>query len=109
MVSNLPATDGLWRLLWFHVAGQIIEQLPHRSEWELIKIGYGYGLRSKIHPRQALLLHPSSEGRATGDLALTVAGRGTQVIPRHGHNYPAYIALVEDAVATVAHSYLGQV
>jgi hypothetical protein len=53
-----------------------------------------------------LLIHPSSNGQAVGDLSLTVVGPGTQPIPRYRSNVLTYIDAVEDVVATTARVYV---
>jgi hypothetical protein len=63
------------------------------------------GIRNH-HTRRALLVHPSGNGNASGDLALTIPGQGTQPIPRYGQGYAEYLSTVADIVETVARSYL---
>lgn len=106
MVSTIEATDRLWQLLWSQAAHQIIERLHQEVGGELASAGYGWGLRFRGEPQFALLLYPSGEGRAVGDLSLLIQGQGAQPIPRYGHSYPDYSAVVEDVVATVAAAYL---
>lgn len=106
MVSTIEATDRLWQLLWSQAAHQIIERLHQEIGGELASAGHGWGLRLRGEPNFAVLLYPSGESRAIGDLSLLIQGHGTQPIPRYGHSYPSYIAVVEDVVATVAAAYL---
>lgn len=106
MVVHSVEADELWQLLWAHTAHELVARLPRQGAWEIFSAGNGWGLRRADDPRRAVLLHPSGAARAVGDLALTVANRGTQPIPRYGHGFPAYLALVEDAVATVCREHL---
>jgi hypothetical protein len=106
MVVHSVEADELWQLLWAHTAHELIMRLPRDPSWEIFSAGNGWGLRRQDDQRRALLLHPSGAARSTGDLALTLADQGTHPIPRYGHSYPAYLALVEDAVATVCHEHL---
>ena len=55
---------------------------------------------------RALLLHPSGNGRDTGDLALTVLGQGTHVIPRCSYSYTEYLDQVADIIETTSRVYL---
>lgn len=102
MVSPAEATDRLWHLLWSHAAHEIVERLRVEVGGEIEAVGYGWGLRRRDEPQLGLLLFPRAESRAVGDLALLVQGRGAQTIPRYGHNYPEYLAAVEDAVTAAA-------
>jgi len=95
----------LRRMLWAHAAQQIIQILTHTVGHEIVSVGYGMGLRNH-HTGRALLVHPSSNGSAFGDLALTIPGSGTQTIPRCGQGYAEYLSIVADIVETVARSYL---
>jgi hypothetical protein len=45
-----------------------------------------------------LLVHPNSNSRRIGDLALTITGAGTQVIPRYNASFVEYIRVVADIV-----------
>lgn len=106
MVVHSVEADELWQLLWAQAAHELVARLPLEPGWELFSAGNGWGLRRADSPRRAVLLHPSGAGRSVGDLAITLADLGTQPIPRYGHSYPAYIALVEDAFATVCREHL---
>jgi len=53
-----------------------------------------------------LLIHPSSNEQAVGDLSLTVVGLGTQPIPRYRSNLLTYIDVVEDVVETTSRVYV---
>lgn len=106
MIAHSVEADELWQLLWAHAAHDVVSRLPRAAGWAIFSAGNGWGLRRADDPRRAVLLHPSGASRAVGDLALTLAGLGTQPIPRYGHSYPAYLALVEDAVITVCREHL---
>lgn len=106
MVSEIHATDRLWHLLWSQTARQIMAEFPECAGCELVSAGYGWGLRRRGDPQCALLLYPSGERRATGDLSLLLQGRGSQPIPRYGHSFPEYVAAVEDVVTTAIATYL---
>lgn len=106
MLSITDTTDRLWYLLWSQAAHQIVERLQREVGGELVSTGYGWGLVCQGAPRCALLLYPSGEDRAVGDLSLLIQSQGAHPIPRYGHSYPAYIATVEDVISTVAASYL---
>jgi hypothetical protein len=93
-------------LLWSQTAKQIIDSLPRSGDVQLVNAGLGWGLCRQDGTRSALLLYPSGQSRAIGDLSLLIQGQGTHTIPRYGHSYPDYLAEVEDAVATVAGNYL---
>jgi hypothetical protein len=101
MVSMTAPSDSLWYLLWSQAAYQIIEPLCRKVGGELVRIGYGWGLRRRDAPQLALLLYPSTESRSIGDLSLIIQGKGGQAIPRYGHGYPEYLAAVEDALTTI--------
>lgn len=106
MISDTVAADTLWALLWAHAARRVMARLPREDYWELVSAGNGWGLRRTDNRRRGILLHPSGAGRASGDLALTILGVGTQTIPRYNQGYPEYLAVVEDVVATVAQEQL---
>ena len=96
MVVETLVAEQTWRLLWSHAAYQIISSLPSTG-YERVAVGYGWGLRNRAN-QHALLIHPTGNGRETGDLSLTVRGSGTQVIPRCGASYPDYLENVADIV-----------
>lgn len=102
MIAETSNAEQTWRMLWSHAAQQVIETLPAASQCECVALGYGWGLRSRAAHRCALVIHPSSNARHIGDLTMTIAGVGTQVIPRGGLNYTNYL----DIVATVAQAAL---
>jgi len=106
MIVETLVAEQTWRLLWSHAAHQIISSLPSASNYERVAVGSGWGLRNPAHPHRALLLHPASNGRESGDLSLTVRGSGTQVIPRCGASYTDYLDNVADIVETTARAYL---
>ena len=108
MVVEALIAEQTWRLLWSHATHQIISALPIAPAYERIVVGYGWGLRSRADRRRALLLHPTGNGRDTGDLSLTVLGSGTHVIPRCGMGYPEYLDRVADIVETTARIYLDE-
>lgn len=95
-----------WRWLWSHAAYQIVSALASSLRYERVSTGIGWGLRDPANPRRALLVHPAADQRSVGDLALTVLGSGTHVVPRAGRGYVEYIEAVIDIVETVARIYL---
>ncbi|MBC8162039.1 MAG: hypothetical protein H7Z42_12555 [Roseiflexaceae bacterium] len=105
MVIEIEQAEQTWRLLWSHIACQIISRLPAHEPCEIVFAGYGWGLRNR-HTQRALLIHPTAEGREIGDLSLTVRGEGGQVIPRYGGDLLRYEDQVTDIVETVVRSYL---
>ena len=106
MVAEILATEQTWRCLWSQAAHDIISSLSSTTSCECVHVGSSWGFRSRVNHRRALLLHPSGNGRETGDLALTVLGQGTQVIPRCAYGYPEYLDEVADIVETTARVYL---
>jgi hypothetical protein len=106
MNTNGQESEQTWRYLWMHLAHQIVNTVGARACCEVVSVGSGCGLRNRRDPRRAFLIHPSSNERATGDLSLTVVGRGTQPIPRCRSDLLAYIDAVEDVVETTAHVYV---
>lgn len=106
MPTEIMATEQTWRCLWSHAAYDIISLLPSTTHHERIQVGLGWGFRSRSNHQRALLLHPSGNGRAAGDLALTVLGQGTQIIPRCSFSYPEYLDEVADIIEITAKAYL---
>ena len=98
MVANVREGAQTWRYLWTHLAHEIVSTVGSSTCCEVVSIGYGWGLRNRHNPSRALLLHPSSNGQAIGDLALTIVGRGTQPIPRYQSDLLTYINVVKDVV-----------
>jgi len=98
MIIETVSAEQTWRLLWSHAAKQVITYISAASGYSCESIGYGWGLRSRSAPRRALVLHPSSNTRGFGDLALTVGGTGTGVIPRNDTSFAEYIKTVTDIV-----------
>src|SRR5262245_9309382 len=98
MIIVTLSAEQTWRQLWSHAAKQVITYTSAASGYSCESIGYGWGLRSGSAPRRALVLHPSSNSRRFGDLALTVAGAGTRVIPRNNTSFVEYIRTVTDIV-----------
>ncbi len=94
--------NNLWRLLWSRAAHQVIESFPHFNAYSPIDVGYGIGLRNPEDPSKALILHPAGQGRNIGDLAVTVVGQGTQVIPRYNRSYVEYLTDAIDAMEAAA-------
>lgn len=94
--------NNLWRLLWSRAAHQVIEALPQFHGYTQVEVGYGIGLRNPHDPTKALILHPSGLSRNIGDLALTVVGQGTQVIPRYNRSYIEYLTDAIDAMEAAA-------
>ena len=99
MITETFSAEQTWQLLWSRAAQQVITCVSAASGCGCTSIGYGWGLRSHSNPQCTLVLHPSSNKRGIGDLALTVTGTGTRVIPRHNTNYVEYIKTVTDVVA----------
>lgn len=106
MLTETVATEQTWRCLWSHAAYDIISALPSTTHYDPIQVGAGWGFRSRANDHRALLLHPSGNGRDTGDLALTVLGQGTHVIPRCSSSYPEYLEDVADIIETTSRVYL---
>jgi hypothetical protein len=98
MTTETFNVEQTWQLLWSRAAQQVIARLPAASGHGCQPIGYGWGLRSRSNPQRTLLLHPSSNSRVIGDLALTVTGAGTHVIPRNNAGFVEYIQVVADIV-----------
>lgn len=93
------ANDLSWHWLWSSAARQLILDLSADSRLEIFSAGYGWGLREPGDRMRAVLLHPSGLDRATGDLAITIAGSRSSAVPRHNTSYMDYLAAVKRAVA----------
>ncbi len=102
MVTEALAHDQLWLSLWSHAAHTLILTVAPTVDCDIFTAGHGWGLRQRRDPRHAFLIHPAGSGREVGDLALTVQGSTTQVLPRYGQSYPDYLASVQDIIETVA-------
>src|SRR5689334_13606910 len=100
MPTDSTATDQTWRSLWSRAAYDIISSFPATASYERIQSGLGWGLRSRSDHQRAMVLHPSEDEGAAGDLSLTVLGQGTQVIARGSHGYPEYLDEVARMVET---------
>jgi hypothetical protein len=98
VIAETFNAEQTWRLLWSRAAQQVIAGIPAESGYECIPIGQGWGLCNRDDRRRALVIHPSSNAREIGDLALTVAGAGTRVIPRRNSGYVEYLETVVDIV-----------
>ena len=98
MITETFNAEQTRRLLWSHAARQVVATLPQTSEYDCVPVGCGWGLRHRLARRRALVIHPSSNARQLGDLALTGARAGTRVIPRHGASYVEYLHMVAQAV-----------
>lgn len=94
--------NNLWRLLWSRAAHQVIESLPQFNAYTPVEVGFGIGLRNPHDPSKALILHPAGQGRNIGDLAVTIVGQGTQVIPRYNRSYIEYLTDAIDAMEAAA-------
>ena len=105
-VVETPTDQQTWRLLWSHAARNIVSSVAATSSCEQVTIGAGWGLRNPDNHRCALLVHPTMQNRAIGDLALTVPGSGTHIIPRCGLSYTDYLNAVTDIVETTARTHL---
>jgi hypothetical protein len=106
MLTETAAAEQTWRCLWSHAAYDIISALSPTTHYDRIQVGAGWGFRSRADGRRALLLHPSGNGRDTGDLALTVLGHGTQIIPRCSYSYTEYLDQVADITETTSRIFL---
>jgi hypothetical protein len=106
MAAEIITAEQTWRCLWSHAAYDIISALVSTTDCERIQVGAGWGFRSHTNGQRALLLHPSGNGREAGDLALTVLGQGTHVIPRCSYSYTKYLDEVADIVETASRAYL---
>lgn len=95
-----------WRWLWEHTARQIIAALALPPNHEPVALGYAWGVRNRDTRATLLLLHPSGAGHDTGDLALTIAGQASAVIPRDGLPYVEYVERAGQAVARTLHDCL---
>src|SRR5262245_39415950 len=98
MTTETFNAEQTWQLLWSRAAQQGIVRIPAASGYECQSIGYAWGLRSRSNPQRALLLHPNSNSRYIGDLALTVTGAGTRAIPRNNAGFVEYMQVVADIV-----------
>jgi hypothetical protein len=106
MEATTLEVEQAWRWLWSDSAHRIVETLDVAADCEPVAIGYGWGLRRADDPRRAILLYPSANRRAAGDLALVVPGGATQIIPRGGADYAEYVDVVASAVDALALAYL---
>jgi hypothetical protein len=104
MIAETFTAEQTRRLLWSHAAHQVVALLSASSRCDGVPIGYGWGLRRKSNGQRAIVVHPSSNVEHVGELALTVQGFGTRVIPRRGVGYVAYLHLVADAVESILHT-----
>lgn len=96
-----------WRMLWSHAAQQIVSACSDScSNYESVTTGVGWGFRHPQNPRRALLVHPTGLGRDVGDLAVTVLGSGTHVVPRCGLDFGNYVDAVAEIVEITALSCL---
>src|SRR5262245_22842040 len=98
MIVETFNAEQTWRQLWSRAAQQAVARIPAASRFDCESIGYGWGLRSRSNPQHALVLHPSSNMRGIGDLAITMLGAGTRVIPRHNASFVEYVRTVADVV-----------
>lgn len=105
MVIESVEYDALWRLLWSHATHQILTMVPELEVFQPTEVGYGIGLRLSHDPHKSIVLHPAARGRATGDLALTVAGEGTVVIAREDRGYYEYLQLVAGEIEAATARY----
>ncbi len=106
MIAETFTAEQTRRLLWSCAAKQVIETLPHMSEYDCVRVGCGWGLRRCSAGRRTLVIHPSSNARELGDLALTVSGANTRVIPRCGASYIEYLRVVAAAAEAILNAHL---
>ena len=106
MAAEIFTAEQTWRCLWSRAAYDIISAFPSTPRCERVQVGAGWGFRSRTSDQRALLLHPSGNGRDTGDLALTIVGQGTHVIPRCSYSYTEYVDQVADIIETTSRVYL---
>jgi hypothetical protein len=104
MAAQTSSAEQTRQLLWSHAARQIVVALPATSSYECVPVGYGWGLRSRADGSHALVIHPSSNAREVGDLALTASGAGTRVIPRRQSSFIEYLHTVAGVVAATLNS-----
>src|SRR5690349_4064512 len=98
VIAETFNAEQTWRLLWSRAVSQVIAALPPACYYECVPVGCGWGLRGLANPRRTLVIHPSSNAREIGDLALTIRGVGTQVIPRRRSSYVEYLHTVADTI-----------
>src|SRR6186997_1837309 len=98
MINETFIAEQTSRLLWSHAARQVVATLTQMSEYECVAVGCGWGLRHRQSGDGVLVVHPSSNARELGNLAVTVSGAVTHVIPRYGANYVEYLRSVAIAV-----------
>lgn len=106
MVTETFKDEQTHRLLWSHAAQQVIATLPQTSDYDCGPVGCGWGLRHRSARQRTLVIHPSSNARKLGDLAMTMSGGTTHVIPRRGASYVDYLLAVAQAVEAVLNSHL---
>jgi hypothetical protein len=94
-------------MLWSHAAQQVVTAcVASGQRFETVSAGIGCGLRNPADRRRGLLVHPAGEGRDIGDLAITVLGYGTHVVPRCGQDFGHYVDAGADIVEITAESCL---
>ena len=103
MVADMFKAEHTRKLLWSHAACQVGALLTWNGRYVGTPVGQGYGIR-RSGESSSVVVHPNTNTPQIGELALTVAGLGTQVIPRHGASYVAYLDSVADAVEAIFHS-----
>ena len=102
MVADTFNAEQTRRLLWSHAACQVGALLTWNGEYAGVPVGHGYGIRRHDNG-PSIVIHPNSNTPQVGELALTMAQAGTQVIPRHGVSYVIYLDSVADAVEAAFH------
>ena len=71
MVTEIVPAEQTWRLLWSHIASQVVSTLPPHDDYKTVYAGYGWGVVNAQNQR-GLLVHPTGEGREIVDLSFVV-------------------------------------
>ncbi|HEX5688669.1 MAG TPA: hypothetical protein VFX76_01630 [Roseiflexaceae bacterium] len=102
MVADTFKAEQTRKLLWSHAACQVGALLTWTGRYGGVRIGQGYGI-CRDGERPSVVIHPNSNTPEVGELALTMSGVGTKVIPRGGASYVVYLDAVADAVEIALH------
>jgi hypothetical protein len=103
VVAELFKAEHTRKLLWSHAACQVGTLLTWNGTHVGTPVGQGYGIR-RSGKSASVVVHPNNNTPQIGELALTASGLGTQVVPRCGASYVAYLDSVADAVEAIFHS-----